>query len=509
MLKRGLLILMFLPFVYAETFTCSCTPSELEGLIAGASDGDVIEIAPGVHSWTSAGSNGVLIDKAITISGGGSCNNCGETSTPTGNWPATIDIGNSENQVFVLRAGESSEIARITGLKFSGNTHFIYDWWSEGPGGFIVVSTQNFAEFRIDNNHFHNTASGSSYDACQIIANTYEAYGLIDNNYMENVGTDGGHIQVHRPGHVKEGDGWESFAEPANWGTNQFLFVEDNTITYGCDSDPWGPGIVDSYAGGRYVMRHNYVRNGFPLTHDLSGGGWVRSGPATEIYDNILEWSPCSGESFASAILIRGGSFYIHNNDFIGSWQDAIRVNYGRLGGSQGNWGQCGNNPWDGPGYPCIDQPGRLQTPATDNENNLQPQELEPVRIWSNTKDSGIGWMQNNIGSIFEENRDYYFSEDDGAAPSGYSTYTYPHPLATGLDPVETCQDLGHECCIDDCLQPVDAPGCIVGVCCDVCVAACVPMTVVELQQEIDSWKAGDISISGVMQAITEWKVGC
>ena len=508
---QGYVLLVILAaIVHAETFTCSCTPSELENLISQATDGDTINIAPGVHNWNNAGDNGVVIDKAITISGGGSCDNCGDTANPSGNWPVTIDIGNSENQAFVIRAGDSSEMTRITGLKFNGRTRFNYDWWSEGPGGFIVVSTDNSAEFRIDSNYFHNTAPGSSYGACQIIANTYGAYGLIDNNYMENTGSDGGMIQVHRPGYIKDGDGWESFAEPAKWGSGDFLFVEDNTFTFGCDSDPWGPGIVDSYAGGRYVMRHNYVQNGFPLTHDLSGGGWVRSGPATEIYNNIMEWSSCSCESFSSAILIRGGSFLIHNNDFIGNWQDAVRVNYGRLGGSQGNWGHCGDNPWDGSGgYPCIDQPGRLQTPATSDENSLQPQELEPVRIWSNTKDSGIGWMQNNIESIFKEGQDYYMSEDGSAMPVGYSTYTYPHPLASGGSVPVTCQDLGYVCCTDDCLQSVDAPGCTVGVCCDMCVATCVPMTVIELQQEIGKWQAGQITIVELMETIAEWKSGC
>ena len=248
-----LLLLSLHTLVLSATYTCgtngvdnSCTPSKLDNLIDAASDGDKINIASGNHSWASAGSAGILVDKRITISGGGSCKNCGDKAIPSGNWPATIDIGNSQNQVFRIRCPKNGNpnIVRISGLKLYGQTRFAYDWWSDNPGGFIVVSTKNYAKYRIDNNYFRNTATGASYDACQIISNNDHTYGLIDNNFMYNEGADGGMIQCYKSG--ASTDGFEAYAENPNWGTDNFLFVEDNTFYYACEVGytSWDPGLL-------------------------------------------------------------------------------------------------------------------------------------------------------------------------------------------------------------------------------------------------------------------------
>ena len=52
------------------------------------------------------------------------------------------------------------------------------------------------------------------------------------------------------------GDG--SWITPANWGSSQFLFIEDNTIT---GTNPtYQAQIIDCYGGARVVVRHNLIR---------------------------------------------------------------------------------------------------------------------------------------------------------------------------------------------------------------------------------------------------------
>ena len=88
----------------SDTYMCgingvdnSCTPAELANLISSGNDGDTINIAEATHSWTTY----VTIDKAVTISGGGICTNCGETDSPFGNWATRLQI--NRNTAFEIQ----------------------------------------------------------------------------------------------------------------------------------------------------------------------------------------------------------------------------------------------------------------------------------------------------------------------------------------------------------------------------------------------------------------------
>src|SRR5688500_1043432 len=81
---------------WAATYTCgtngvpnSCTPSGMQALIILASNGDTINIATGTHAWT-AQPTGVMLNKRITISGGGTYA-VNPSHADTGTWPVQLN----------------------------------------------------------------------------------------------------------------------------------------------------------------------------------------------------------------------------------------------------------------------------------------------------------------------------------------------------------------------------------------------------------------------------------
>ena len=83
------------------------------------------------------------------------------------------------------------------------------------------------------------------------------------------------------------GDG--SWAEPPYYGSEKFVFIEDN-----CFNDQSGnefAGVVDCWRGGRYVLRYNHVYD-VPIaqTHGTEIGR-ERGARCMEVYSNDYHWT--------------------------------------------------------------------------------------------------------------------------------------------------------------------------------------------------------------------------
>lgn len=145
--------------------------------------------------------------------------------------------------------------------------------------------------------------------------------------------------------------------------------------------------------------------------------------------------------------VLHYGTLYYYNNSHVGFWQSYVKMWNRRDGEAQGNWGLCnGAQAWDGNAGPggrlCLDQVGTGAasgtTPAT-----VQPQAALATRIWSNTGSVTGGCADtaqhsnkicNSNPTTIIDGTDYIFSDDETAAPGGYTAYTYPHPLVSGAE---------------------------------------------------------------------------
>ena len=131
------------------------------------------------------------------------------------------------------------------------------------------------------------------------------------------------------------GDG--SWASPVNWGTDEFLYYEDNTISRAYDQ---GGAAFDSQGGARFAVRYNTIDDCNITLHGTESGGRPRGARAVEIYGNTIDISIDQ-----TMLNIRSGAATVYDNTFTrgsGS-QPLIRPDihrctnvFNRVGGADG-----------------------------------------------------------------------------------------------------------------------------------------------------------------------------
>jgi len=76
-------------------------------------------------------------------------------------------------------------------------------------------------------------------------------------------------------------------AAPIGWGTNQFIFVEDNVFAnQSAGTAPYA--IIDGYRGARYVLRHNTITRGWCEAHGSESANPFRGTRGGEVYNNTF-----------------------------------------------------------------------------------------------------------------------------------------------------------------------------------------------------------------------------
>ena len=135
------------------------------------------------------------------------------------------------------------------------------------------------------------------------------------------------------------GDG--SWAVPLDWGGPNAIYIED------CDFNKSGDitfGIIDEYAGARYVFRHNKTLNGILSSHGTGSTGRYRSLRSWEVYGNTMTYFPTTSKN---AIHIRGGTGVVFNNVFKGT-SKMLSLNTYRFHTDFDDWpGSDGTSNWD------------------------------------------------------------------------------------------------------------------------------------------------------------------
>jgi hypothetical protein len=95
-------------------------------------------------------------------------------------------------------------------------------------------------------------------------------------------------FQVYHDGWGGHTHGDGSWADNTYFGSEKFLFIEDNTFR---NAKGYKSNGIDSYAGGRYVARHNYLVDTPIGGHGTETSGRFRGVRAIESYNNTFVWS--------------------------------------------------------------------------------------------------------------------------------------------------------------------------------------------------------------------------
>jgi hypothetical protein len=270
----------------------SCAYTAVATAVGAASNGDVVIIPAGRCEWNKT----LVIDKAITLQGQGVGSTVIMDGIPKGSDPMHL-------MTWKLLPGLSS---RLTGIEFTSGSRTVLS-----GEGLIRIDGSNVDGRRMRVDHCRFSELWSS------VFNLNTVLGVFDHNtLLIRSGVHGG-IGTVKGSHwdgQEFGDG--SWTAPSRFGTDQFLFIEDNTITYlGTEHHIT---VIDGQAGGRYVFRYNTVTRGTVDGHGTESGNRERSTRAAEVYNNTFLGS----NKGQIVTYFRGGVGLIHNNQ-ISNYQQA------------------------------------------------------------------------------------------------------------------------------------------------------------------------------------------
>jgi hypothetical protein len=362
----------------------------------------------------------VIIDKFINIRGRGHqeggtklYRRDGISDDQLSNWRTMLE--------FRCYSDEPSHIT-LTDIYFKGKNPSLIP----GDGGSTVndygVQFRHCADFIVARNKFEHFG----FAAVSVLHRDSLARGLIAENEFHqnlNIEPDSDHFNLGY-GVVIYGED-EIWTPDPQFGSDNFIFIEDNTFTEHRHSVACG-------GTGRYVFRKNHVIDNLVSSAvDAHGGGmWgnTLSSRAFEIYENEIYNTrfrdgtpidppvPSSLCSYLTsyAIYFRGGEGLVYRNTIQG-----FRYGVGLTTEITGT-------------YPVITQIGYnsglnlgpshsgVEPPASDGD----------VFIWENNfipldGSSCIQPFRNSREDLLEEGRDYHL---DIPKPN-YSPYIYPHPL--------------------------------------------------------------------------------
>jgi len=204
----------------------------------------------------------------------------------TGHMPAII--------VARLKATQSFRLTGFT-FKYGSSTTFADN------GGVHLVGTCPSA--RIDHCHFD-----------QLYANPFimtrgQIYGVVDHCVLDERGR-ALTFQVYHDGWGGHAHGDGSWADPSYFGSEKFLFIEDNTFR---NAKGYKSNGIDSYGGGRYVARRNYLVDTPIGGHGTETSGRFRGVRAIEVYNNTYVWNLVDPRG-----QLRSGTMLAFNNVFTG-----------------------------------------------------------------------------------------------------------------------------------------------------------------------------------------------
>lgn len=390
----------------------SCNLPDVQAVVDAAKVDDVVLIPQGTCAWSAA----LKLVKGITLKGAGQ--------------DKTIITYAGTGHSLIAIAATSTDAMDISGMTLSGGDTGFYN------GEHIEIGGPDlWKKLRVH----HITFKDALNRSIDIFSGTDA---VID------------HCTFMGEGHGIEifGRGDTDWNTPITFGSDDFLFIEDNLFL---PNDSWG-GVghyaFDVMTGGRVVFRYNTLKYAFTETHDKARSG-TPSAAAYEIYNNTAWSDTQKWEGFQ----LTAGTGVVYNNSVTGPYQVPFggmdyKSDASLLPGYK-NWQTglpealpCdGKDPLDGnwklpdgtvDGYPCQYQIGTHGTPGASIVS-------APVYLWGNTVGkvdkvnstdawvislNGAGSPKLGItdgGNHVKEGRDFF----NNTPKPGYVPFDYPHPL--------------------------------------------------------------------------------
>lgn len=327
------------------TWNCpaGATTADVNAAISSASDTGVITFAAGAYTFTGVSLNA---RNGITLI-------CATAGACTNNAASTV-FGVSTDA-----SAHKTNLMRMSGFAFTSTT-----------GGNPTISLGYVAgdpwidKLRIDHNTFNQTQGISI--ATGFTASVNRVNGVIDHNTFQG--------STHNYPLMVFGAGDNDWG-PSLQGTAENLFVEDNVFNY--TTENLAASGMDSWQGGRMVVRYNTITNARVSVH-----GVCHNGPANlEIYNNTIQNTDTDG-GFRIVHHQGAGEFMVFNNAISPATATMALQYYRSSNPNPEGCGTCdGTQGIDGNrsptatyhGYPCYRQPGRTGNAV-----------LRPVYLWNN-----------------------------------------------------------------------------------------------------------------------------
>lgn len=339
---RWFIPLLLLASAFSATHpAATCNTTDVQAAINLSVDGDTVTIPAGSCNWTS----GVTVSsKGISILGAGTPNSTPSTFGASSSCSTGTVLTINSGVAFRLTPSQGNSTSRVSCLKLvaGGSAIALQALGSCTSGGCPSI--------RVDNITFTNwqnvTHPGNSYG----ITSTGDVFGVYDHNTI--TGTAASYLHLVEFSHASYlGTGlYGDYAwnQPENYGTANFLFIENNIFTSAGTSENEGSaGGLTRQGGGRIVARFNQYTVSDSINfalgwHGTETGGRPRSTRAFEFYDNT--YTCTNGSTCGDVVASRGGTGHIWGNSVIknsASLNNFYTMQTYRAFGNPGTWGAC------------------------------------------------------------------------------------------------------------------------------------------------------------------------
>jgi hypothetical protein len=386
--------------------------ADITAAIASAADGDTVIVPAGTVSWTS----GLTITKGITLMGQTTTDPVAKTAVDT-----TIIQDNLPTDVSLIAFSTTlGKAYRVTGITFRKGTE------TRGTSTGIITLRGNSQSARIDNNHFDDVA----YRTNQIYIN--DVLGVIDHNVFDYTTQTVKHTVYFDMGVWNGGVqnyGNSSWADPAYYGTNRFMFVEDNCVNNTSGIAYGGP--FDGSSGARFVIRHNHLYDTSIIPHGTNGGSY-RGTRTIEVYNNDFHWTMAQ-----TPIGLQTGGMISHDNTHDGTIfpGNHLLLNTRTIVVGPSFGGSTGDNVWDvnvtpDPNVSGTAGAGSNNTTVVDLSKNWTVNQWAGFTV-KRVSDNGLSFVTSNTATALTV---IYNSDNGGSATWATGDQYQIHKVSISMD---------------------------------------------------------------------------